>query len=109
MTDKGFWAKVSSRHIPELADFHLDGYLKRFRLQLTTAPEADGKHLAIAMGEGLYFPATGKILVQVSMAALADEQTYKRPPLNLVVGIRHQWINVDRRCRRRWNDANGWR
>lgn len=87
MTDKGFWAKVSSRHIPELADFHLDGYLKRFRLQLTTAPEADGKHLAIAMGEGLYFPATGKILVQVSMAALADEQTYKRPPLNLVVGI----------------------
>ncbi len=87
MTDKGFWDKVSGHVIPPVADFNLDGFLKRFRLQLTEVPEGDGKTLAVALGDCLYFPETGKILVQVSMTSLVDEEKYQRSPLNLAVGI----------------------
>jgi Mg-chelatase subunit ChlD len=89
MSDAGFWAMVANRKIPTFNQLSLDGFLKRFRLQLELEqlPDKVEKQLAIAVGDVLYFPESNRALVQVSMAALVDEATYVRPALNLVIGI----------------------
>lgn len=88
MTDKPFWEEVRQGMVPELADFNLDGFIKRFRLAGgTQIPTELAGNYVIPLGDAAYDPTQGKLFLKIDMVSPISEEMFQRPPLDFVVAL----------------------
>lgn len=75
---------VEGGSVPEVSDLKIDGFLKEFNL----TPNAKPTDRLIAVQPTYVFdPVTRKLYVQLGMNSNVTEESFTRPPVNLVIAL----------------------
>lgn len=75
---------VEGGRVPEVSDLKIDGFLKEFNLTPNATP---ANSLIAVQPTWVFDPTTRKLYVQLGMNSNVTEETFTRPPVNLVIAL----------------------